>query len=90
MVGVAVAVRLQGDVVASASIGITGAAAHAFAGDAATEFLIGKSLSPDAIAEAARLLGEATECLSDRYASAEYRASLVATETRRALLELAK
>ena len=90
VVGVAVAVRLQGDVVASASIGVTGAAAHAFAGDAATEFLIGKSLSPDAIAEAARLLGEATECLSDRYASAEYRASLVATETRRALLELAK
>ena len=90
VVGVAVAVRLQGDAVASASIGITGAAAHAFAGDAATEFLIGKSLSPDAIAEAARLLGEATECLSDRYASAEYRASLVATETRRALLALAE
>jgi carbon-monoxide dehydrogenase medium subunit len=42
------------------------------------------------IAEAARLLGETTECLSDRYASAEYRTSLVATETKRALLSLAE
>jgi aerobic carbon-monoxide dehydrogenase medium subunit len=89
VVGIAAAVRLEGDVVASASLGVTGAATHAFAGDAATEFLIGKSLSSNAIAEAARLLGEVTECLSDQYASAEYRASLVATETRRALLELA-
>jgi carbon-monoxide dehydrogenase medium subunit len=90
VVGVATAVRLQGDVVAEATIGVTGAAGHAFAGDAATKFLIGKRLSLEAIAEAARLLGETTECLSDRYASAEYRASLVATETKRALLSLAE
>jgi aerobic carbon-monoxide dehydrogenase medium subunit len=90
VVGVATAVRLQGDVVAEATIGVTGAAGHAFAGDAATKFLIGKRLSLEVIAEAARLLGETTECLSDRYASAEYRAGLVATETKRALLSLAE
>jgi carbon-monoxide dehydrogenase medium subunit len=51
---------------------------------------LAKSLSFEVIAEAAGLLGEATECLSDRCASAEYRASLLATETRRALLALAE
>ncbi|WP_245312522.1 FAD binding domain-containing protein, partial [Bradyrhizobium macuxiense] len=90
VVGVAAAVRLRGDVIEHASIGVTGAAGHAFAGDAAAEFLIGKPLSAEVAAKAARLLSEATECLSDRYASAEYRASLLATETRRALLSLAQ
>jgi len=90
VVGVAVAVQLQRDEVVGASIGVTGAAGCAFSGDIAADFLIGKSLSSATIGEAARLLGEATECLSDRYASAEYRASLLATETRRALLSLAQ
>ena len=90
VVGVAAALRLDGDVVAQASIGVTGAANRAFPGNVAAEFLIGKSLSLEVAAEAARLLSEATECLSDRYAPAEYRASLLATETRRALLALAE
>jgi carbon-monoxide dehydrogenase medium subunit len=34
------------------------------------------------------LLSETTECLSDRYASAEYRANLIRIETRRALFAL--
>jgi aerobic carbon-monoxide dehydrogenase medium subunit len=76
--------------IAEATIGVTGAAGQAFAGDAATRFLIGKRLSPEVIAEAMLLLGEATECLSDRYASAEYRASLLATDTKRALILLAE
>ena len=89
VVGVAAGVRVEAGVVAEASIGVTGAANHAFSGDAATRFLMAKPLSSEAIEEAARLLSEATECLSDRYASAEYRASLVRTETKRALLALA-
>lgn len=89
VVGVAATARLQGDVVTDASIGITGAASHALSGDAAAKFLIGKRLSFETAAEAAGLLRKATECLSDRYAPAEYRASLLATETRRALLALA-
>jgi carbon-monoxide dehydrogenase medium subunit len=88
VVGVAVSLRMEGGLVAEMSIGITGAASHAFSGDVATEFLLAKPLSGETIEAAAKLLGEATECLADRYASAEYRASLVRTETKRALLAL--
>jgi aerobic carbon-monoxide dehydrogenase medium subunit len=88
VVGIAAGVRLEDGTVTEISIGVTGAASHAFAGDAAADFLIGKPLSRENIEKAARLLSEATECLSDRYASAEYRASLLGTETDRALLAL--
>ena len=88
VVGVAVTAQLRGNEVAKATIGVTGAAGSAFAGDVAAEFLIGTSLSPETATAAAELLAEATECLSDRYASAEYRSSLLATQTRRALLAL--
>ena len=70
------------------SIGVTGAANHAFAGQRAADFLTGKPLSRDNIDRAAQLLSETTECLSDRYASAEYRADLIRIETRRALFAL--
>ncbi|WP_024518657.1 xanthine dehydrogenase family protein subunit M [Bradyrhizobium sp. Tv2a-2] len=89
VVGVAVGLRMEDGLVAEMSIGVTGAASHAFSGDAATRFLMAKPLSHESIEEAAKLVSEATECLSDRYASAEYRASLVRTETKRALLSLA-
>jgi len=89
VVGVAAGVRVEAGGFAEISIGVTGAASHAFSGDPATQFLMTKPLSGEAIEEAARLLSEATECLSDHYASAEYRASLVRTETKRALLALA-
>jgi carbon-monoxide dehydrogenase medium subunit len=88
VVGVAVGMRIDDDLVAEMSIGITGAASHAFSADAATEFLMAKSLSHETIEEAAKLVSEATECLADRYASAEYRRNLVRTETKRALLAL--
>lgn len=88
VVGIAVGVRLQQGLVAEISIGVTGAANHAFAGQQASDFLTGKTLSRENIDEAAKLLGETTECLSDRYASAEYRANLIRIETRRALLAL--
>jgi len=88
VVGIAVGVRLQDDVVAEVSIGVTGAANHAFAGQHAADFLTGKTLSRDNIDQAAKLLSETTECLSDRYASAEYRANLIRIEAARALLAL--
>jgi carbon-monoxide dehydrogenase medium subunit len=88
VVGVAVGMRIDDGLVAEMSIGITGAASHAFSADVATEFLIAKSLSHETIEEAAKLVSEATECLADRYASAEYRRNLVRTETKRALLAL--
>ncbi|MEH2625256.1 carbon-monoxide dehydrogenase medium subunit [Bradyrhizobium sp. AZCC 1719] len=88
VVGIAVGVLLQDDFVAEVSIGVTGAANHAFAGQHAADFLTGKALSRDNIDQAAKLLSETTECLSDRYASAEYRANLIRIETTRALLAL--
>jgi carbon-monoxide dehydrogenase medium subunit len=89
VVGVAMGVRLQDGVVAAASLGITGAASHAFSSRAAVDFLRGKPLSQESIEEAARLAAETSECLSDRYASAEYRTNLIRTEMRRTLLALA-
>jgi carbon-monoxide dehydrogenase medium subunit len=89
VVGVAVGVRMKDGLVAETSIGITGAASHAFSADVATEIMMAKPLSSETIEEAAKQASEATVCLSDRYASAEYRASLVRTETKRALLALA-
>lgn len=90
VVGAAVAMRLKDGVVSHASIGVTGAAGHAFAAEPATEFLIGKALTRETIEEAARLVSEQAECLSDHYASAEYRKHLVKTEVARALASLVK
>ncbi|MGY4304532.1 carbon-monoxide dehydrogenase medium subunit [Bradyrhizobium sp. USDA 4369] len=89
VVGVAAGVRLQGGVVVAASVGITGAASHAFSSQAVVDFLTGKPLSQESVEEAAKLAAETTECLSDRYASAGYRANLIRTEMRRTLLALA-
>ena len=88
VMGIAVGLRLEHGVVAEVCIGVTGAANHAFAGQQAVDFLTGKPLSPGNIDQAAQLLSESTECLSDRYASAEYRSNLIRIETRRALIAL--
>jgi carbon-monoxide dehydrogenase medium subunit len=88
VVGVAVALRLHDSVVAEASIGITGATGRAFAADAASAHLIGKPLTLENIASAAQLASEQAECLSDHYASADYRKHLVRTEVSRALASL--
>jgi aerobic carbon-monoxide dehydrogenase medium subunit len=88
VVGAAVGLRMEDGLVAEMSIGVTGAANHAFSGDIATRYLMAKPLSHEAIEEAATLLSQATECLSDHYASGEYRASLLRTELKRALLAL--
>ena len=88
VVGVAVALRLEGKVVEEAAIAITGATSRAFAAEAPSAHLIGKPLSRENIARAASLAGEQAECLSDPYASADYRRHLVKTEVSRALASL--
>jgi carbon-monoxide dehydrogenase medium subunit len=52
------------------------------------DFLSGKTPSRENIETAAALISENTDCLSDRYASAEYRANLLKTEIMRALASL--
>jgi carbon-monoxide dehydrogenase medium subunit len=88
VVGVAVSLRLQNGMVSEATIAITGATGRAFAADAAGAHLIGKSLLSESIATAASLASEQAECLSDHYASADYRKHLVKTEVGRALASL--
>jgi len=85
VVGVAAAVAVQDDLVLTATIGVTGATARAFAADTASAFLIGKSLSSGTIKQAASIVSENAECLSDHYASADYRRHLVKTQLTRAL-----
>jgi aerobic carbon-monoxide dehydrogenase medium subunit len=88
VVGVAVALCLEDSIVSEATIGITGATGRAFAAEAASTHLIGKSLSGQTITSAALLASEQAECLSDHYASADYRKHLVKTEIIRALASL--
>jgi aerobic carbon-monoxide dehydrogenase medium subunit len=88
VVGVAVVLRQHDGVVSDATIGITGATARAYTADSASAHLIGKSLSSESIASAALLASEQAECLSDGYASADYRKHLVKTEIIRALTSL--
>ena len=88
VVGVAVGLRLVSGIVADISIGVTGATSRAFAADAACAFLIGKQPYRQNIENSAKLAAEAFTCLSDRYASSEYRAHLVKTEVARALVSL--
>jgi aerobic carbon-monoxide dehydrogenase medium subunit len=88
VVGVAVALRLHNGVVSEAEIAITGATGRAFAAGSASKQLIGKPLSRENIAAAASLAGQRAECLSDHYASADYRRHLVKTEVGRALASM--
>jgi carbon-monoxide dehydrogenase medium subunit len=88
VVGVAVALRQHDGVVSEAPIAITGATGRAFAADSASAHLIGKPLSSENIAQAALLASEQDECLSDHYASADYRKHLIKTEVGRALASL--
>ena len=90
VVGVAVAILVKNSRVSKIAIGVTGAAGRPFSADPVAEFLTGKTLSPGNIEKAAMLASEHSECLSDHYASAEYRKHLVKTETIRALSQLSQ
>lgn len=89
VVGVAAGLLLKDKIVKNLSIGVTGAASHAFAGDAAAELLTGKPLSREGVEAAAQAVSDSVTCLSDRYAPAEYRAALIRSELATALLALA-
>jgi aerobic carbon-monoxide dehydrogenase medium subunit len=89
VVGVAVILRQENGFVAEAGIGVTGACARAFLAETAANALVGASLSQENIARAAGLVLQGETCLSDQYASADYRRHLVRTETTRALLAIA-
>jgi carbon-monoxide dehydrogenase medium subunit len=67
------------------SAGVTGVAPRAFRATSVEDALRGKTLSPQAIAEAATKAADGVETLNDIHASAEFRAHLARVHTRRAL-----
>ncbi len=75
----------EGSVVASAGIGLTNVGPHPIKAKEAEEFLRGKSLTPENIAQAAELAAAASEPISDSRGPAEYKRAMVRTLCARAL-----
>ncbi|HMD37551.1 MAG TPA: xanthine dehydrogenase family protein subunit M [Vicinamibacterales bacterium] len=86
IVGVAAALELSGGSIASARIGVTGAAGSATRLSAVEQQLAGKKASAETIAAASKHAGaDLKDVNSDLHASADYRRAMVAVFTRRAL-----
>lgn len=82
---VAVQLRLDGRKLASAGIGLTNVGLTPIYAKAAVDSLVGKNLTDEAIAGAAKLAGEAAEPVEDYRGSEEYKRHLVRTFVSRAL-----
>ncbi len=83
--GVAAAIDFDGKgACTKASVAVTGACVTARRLPATEAALVGKALNADTI-KAAAAANNSLECLSDRYASAAYRAHLASILARRAL-----
>ncbi|MSO63270.1 MAG: xanthine dehydrogenase family protein subunit M [Acidobacteria bacterium] len=86
IVGVAAALHVSGGRIASAAIGLTGAASHARRLTNVERALAGQPLSQQTIAPAAQVAGvDLAEVNSDIHAGAEYRRAMIPVFTRRAL-----
>ncbi|CAN5775690.1 xanthine dehydrogenase family protein subunit M [soil metagenome] len=86
VVGVAVALKMDGDSCSSARVAVTGSPEYAMRSAAAEAELQGKSVNADSIAAAAaQVTSDLGELNGDVYASADYRAHLTRVLTRRAL-----
>ncbi len=89
LVNIAVVLDFAGDTVTSARIAFGSVAPTIVRAEAAEAALIGHPLTPERIAEAARLIQEAISPIDDVRASAAYRRHLAGVITRRALDQLA-
>ncbi|HEY5617520.1 MAG TPA: xanthine dehydrogenase family protein subunit M [Vicinamibacterales bacterium] len=86
IVGVAAALTVDGGMIASPRVGLTGATSHAVRLTTVERALEGRALSKDVAASAAELAGkDLTGISSDIHASAEYRRAMIRVFTRRAL-----
>lgn len=84
-VGVAVALETSGDNVVRAGIALTGVGANNIRATAAADVLVGSTLDPSVIEEAARLAAEAAQPRTDHRGSAAYKRHVVSTFVTRAL-----
>ena len=89
VVGIGAVVTMDNGSCSSCSIGVTGAADHAFRASAAEGVLTGSDLGADAITAAAAKVAEGKEMLSDLSASANYRIHLCSVMAKRAIAEAA-
>ncbi len=89
VVGVAVVIRRDADLVSSASICVTGATSIATHARASEQALVGKPLTKETVAAAAAVAADDLEINGDHYASVEYRANLVRVLTRRIIERIA-
>jgi carbon-monoxide dehydrogenase medium subunit len=84
-VGVAVALETSDGTVTRAGIALTGVGANNITATEAARVLVGGTLAPDAVEEAARLAAEAAQPRTDHRGSAEYKRHVVRTFVSRAL-----
>ncbi len=85
VVGVAVAVTLNGETITEARIAIGAAAPTPMRAREAEDFLRGKTISDELLAEAGGIASKESKPISDIRGSAEYRRDLVRVFTKRAL-----
>ena len=86
IVGVAVALDVQGGTIQSARVGLTGASSHATRLANVEQALAGQPLSAETIESAAQIAGrDVTEITADIHASESYRRAMIPVFARRAL-----
>jgi aerobic carbon-monoxide dehydrogenase medium subunit len=86
IVGVAAAVSVENGVIKSARVGLTGALSHAVRLSSVEQAMQGKQPSPATVDAVAKVAADGLDGFNaDMHASAEYRKSMVAVFTRRAL-----
>jgi carbon-monoxide dehydrogenase medium subunit len=88
--GVAVHIAMDNGTVGQAGIGLTGVGATNVRAEASEQALVGKPLDDDAIAEAARLAGEAADPVSDVRGTEEYKRNAIRVLTARGLHKVAQ
>jgi len=89
IVAVAAAVRLDGDSIAEARVGLTNMGSTPIRASAVEAALVGRPATPEAVREAAALAADGTSPVSDLNGDADYRRHLASVLTRRAVLAAA-
>jgi carbon-monoxide dehydrogenase medium subunit len=89
VVGVAVVITRDGDVVSSSNICVTGATSIATHARSAEQALVGQQLTKESIDSAAAVAADGLDINGDHYASEEYRAHLIRVLTRRIIERIA-
>jgi aerobic carbon-monoxide dehydrogenase medium subunit len=89
IVAVAAAVRMEGDTIAEARIGLTNMGSTPLRAEAAEQALVGQPANAEGVAAAAAAAADGTNPPSDLNGDADYRRHLAGVLTRRAVLDAA-